>query len=218
MACLLVLAFSGDWSPACSATINVPSDSPTIQSAITASSAGDVVIVAPGVYREPIVFPSYALRVASANGPAVTTINGNGVGPVVLFTAGAMADTVLAGFTITGGINSSSSGLGGGIRVGYYAAPTIFGNIITGNSACFGGAGIAVEFASPIIQSNTITNNTQTDCTGGGGAGILMLGAGSGMILSNTISNNCWSSGDGGGVLLDGARNALIPNHLITGN
>src|SRR5262245_10960853 len=42
-------------TPALAVTWNVPVDFPTIQQAINASSSGDVIIVAPGVYPENIV-------------------------------------------------------------------------------------------------------------------------------------------------------------------
>ena len=213
--CLVIVALLGDWAPARAATINVPADQPTIQGAINVASDGDIVIVAPGTYSELINFQGKAIRVASANGPAVTKINGNGVGPVVTFSSGETANSVLAGFTITGGVASL---FGGGILV-VSCAPTIFGNIITGNSACAGGGGIAVYIASPTIQSNTITNNGQANCTGGsGGGGILLIGTVTPMILSNTISNNSWLSGDGGGISLNGAGHPVILNNLISGN
>jgi parallel beta-helix repeat protein len=204
----------GDWASARAATINVPADQPTIQDGINAASSGDIVLVAPGTYSERIALGDPPIKVVSASGPAVTTITGNGVGPVVNIGG----TSTLAGFTITGGVNTSNLGDGGGVLV-LSGSPTIFGNIITGNSACDGGGGIAVEFSSPTIQSNTITNNNQASCSGGvGGGGILLGGAGAAMILSNTISKNSWTSGDGGGISLFAAGNPVILNNLISGN
>jgi hypothetical protein len=210
----LVVALIASGATARAATINVPADQPTIQDGINAASGGDVVLVAPGTYSERIIIGN-SIRVASASGPAVTTINGNGIGPVVEFAGN---NSTLAGFTITGGVNNSFSEGGGGILVLNSNGSTIFGNIITGNSACFGGGGIGVDGSSPTIQSNTISNNTQTKCSGGpSGGGILLFRAGTATIVSNTISNNSWTSGNGGGIEVDGAS-PVIMNNLITGN
>jgi len=201
------------------ATINVPADHPTIQGGIDAAADGDMVVVAPGTYSEQINFNGKAIGVASANGASVTTINGNGIGPVVTFSSGETSSASLSGFTITGGVSINNHLDGGGILVSNSSSPTISGNTITGNSACNGGGGIAVLFSSPTIQSNTITNNNQSSCSGGvGGGGIELEGTGAGMILSNTISNNSWTSGDGGGIVLDAAGTPTIMNNLISAN
>ena len=204
---------AGAWA----ATINVPGDQATIQGAIDAASDGDKVVVAAGTYSERIDFKGKAISVASASGPAKTTINGKGVGPVVTFSSGETPASTLSGFTITGGVNDNL-GDGGGILV-HDSSPTISGNTITGNSACSGGGGIAVQFSAATIQSNTITNNSQSGCSGGvGGGGIELGGAGAAMVLSNVISHNSWTSGDGGGISLFAAGTPVIMNNLISDN
>jgi hypothetical protein len=79
-----------------------------------------------------------SIKVSSANGPAVTTITGNGVGPVVNISR----TSTLAGFTIIGGVTTSRLSEGGGILV-VSDSPTIFGIIIKGNSAPFGGGEVS---------------------------------------------------------------------------
>ena len=109
------------------AIINVPAGQPTIQGAINAASNGDTVLVAPGTYRENINFEGKAITVTSSGGPAVTTINGGGNGPVVLFVSGEGTGSVLSGFTITNGNSNGGSqgwnGGGGGGIVVFNAAP-----------------------------------------------------------------------------------------------
>src|SRR5262249_563119 len=141
-------------------TIKVPSDQPTIQSAIDVADNGDTVRVAPGAYSENINFKGKAITVISESGPQATIIDGRNADPVVIFNSGEGRDSVLNGFTLQngrGGLNNQGSGEGGGILVGA-SSPTITNNVIRNNQACNGG-GIGIGFGSPLIQLNTITNN-----------------------------------------------------------
>ena len=92
------------------ATINVPLDQPTIQGAINAASLGDTIVVADGTYFESIDFLGKGITLRSTAGPAVTIIDGLGAnGSVVKCVSGEGPDTVLQGFTITGG-NANTGG------------------------------------------------------------------------------------------------------------
>lgn len=90
--------------------IHVPADSPTIQIAIQKAQPFDMIIVAPGTYFEAIDFSGKVITVQSEdpNDSAVvasTIIDAGGLGTVVSFSGGEdHQNTVLAGFTITGGI------------------------------------------------------------------------------------------------------------------
>jgi hypothetical protein len=209
------------------ATINVPAGQPTIQGAINAASNGDTVLVAPGTYPENINFEGKAITVTSSGGPAVTTINGGGNGPVVLFVSGEGTGSVLSGFTITNGNSNSGSQLwngGGGGIVVFNAGPTIRGNVITQNVACFWGGGIYVGstlFPGPsaVIEGNQITENVVGDgCAGGGGGGIAVTSTGSTQITGNTISGNSVVPGEGGGIYLFGVTTPIVENNVITNN
>src|SRR5262249_17177218 len=140
------------------ATIRVPTDQPTIQAAINAASNGDVVQVARGTYIESINFMGKAIRVVSEQGPEVTIIDGNQAGPVVTFATHETLGSMLNGFTLQHGMTTFE---GGGILV-QFASPQIVGNIITDNTAAGGGGGVASYFGSPVIQGNVIKNNGQT--------------------------------------------------------
>ena len=91
--------------------INVPGDYPTIQEAIDAAVEGDEVIVAAGTYVELIDFLGKAITLRSADGPTVTTIDGNLAGTVVICRSGEGPDTILVGFTITRGAAPSGAGM-----------------------------------------------------------------------------------------------------------
>ena len=201
-------------------TIHVPADQPTIQAAINAASPGDTILISDGTYKESINFNGKAVTVTSVHGPAVTTIDGGKLSTVVLFVTAETSASILNGFTITNGFagfQSPNFGEGGGIAV-ENASPTITNNVITGNAGCEG-VGIGIGFGSPLVQGNTISNNTQAGCSGGiGGGGISIRGESSGtQIISNTISGNSMPAG-GGGIALFAAGGPLIENNIFTGN
>ena len=191
-------------------TIRVPSDQPTIQSAINVATFGDTVLVAPGTYFENINFAGKAITVTSESGPQVTIIDGGNANPVVTFTSGEGRDSVINGFTLQNGIAFE----GGGARV-QGSSPTITNNVIRNNNACAGG-GIGIGFGSPLIQLNTITGNGNNICSGGFGGGISIGGASSVEILDNVISDNVNS--DGGGISMFAAGTPIIKRNIIKGN
>ncbi len=121
------------------ATIHVPGDQPTIQAGIDAATDGDTVLVAPDTYVENINFLGKAITVTSELGPEVTIIDGSSpedpdFGSVVTFWNDEGRDSILEGFTLTGGSgNYMSEGdqyFGGGISVAG-SSPAVTGNIIT---------------------------------------------------------------------------------------
>lgn len=199
--------------PAGAATIQVPGDQPAIQAAINAAVAGDEVVVAPGLYKENINFAGKAITVRSAAGPAVTIVDGQQLGSVVTFATGEGRGSVLRGFTLKNGRNSSG---GSGIRI-QSASPTIVNNVVTNNQGCSSGPGINVQGGSPLISANTISNNSvQTGCSGQSGGGINVSSAGSAEITNNTITGN--SATSGGGVSFNAAGTPVLSNNRISGN
>ncbi len=142
---------------------------PEIQDAIDDALDGDTVLVFPGTYG-PIDFLGKDLVVRSDGGPLNTTIHGGGVGPAVLFDNAEPPTALLQGFTLTGGTGLvdavSGDVLGGGLLIRRAAAPRISGNVISGNTAEYGG-GLAVAAAEPTIYGNTIQGNTGTVQGGG---------------------------------------------------
>jgi len=108
---------------------------------------------AQGIYFEAIDFKGKAIQVVSSGGPTVTTINADGIGPVVTLWSGEGPTSVLSGFTITGGLALAGPYYGGGIRI-ENASPTIINNAIVGNQACNYGAGIYVG-GDPLLSNLT---------------------------------------------------------------
>src|SRR5262249_14960089 len=176
----------------------VPADYPTIQQAINAAVNGDTVLVAPGTYMENINFLGKAIIVTGEEGAQTTIIDGRHLGPVVKFNSGEGPNSVLSRLTIQNGDNANNSNaFGGGISV-QFSSPTITQNVITNNTACFGGCGIGIFIGSPVIKENRISGNFEAGCIGPDGAGgIYVIGTSSAQILNNTISSNSYQNGGG---------------------
>lgn len=207
------------------ATIHVPGDFSTIQAAIDASSDGDIVQVASGTYRGSgnwdLDFKGKAITVRSADGPGGTTIecpDHRGF----YFHNGEGSDSVLRGFTITGGVKQGSDippdnyswnrspahPIGGGIYC-EFSSPSIVDCVIRDCSAELGG-GIGVVGGSPTIIDCVVERCRAGDLgsaqLGGYGAGIGLIRGSDATILNCTIKNNvaykdslgaglcCWQS------------------------
>ena len=141
----------------------VPDDYDTIQEAIDAAEDDDIVEVSPGTYFESIDFLGKAITVLGVDGAESTVIDADGKGAVVTFVNEEGLDSLLDGFTITGGSGGASETVpsGGGIFI-ELAAPTIQNCIIEGNSVisavCIGG-GIFIRDGSPDILDCIIRDN-----------------------------------------------------------
>jgi len=222
--------------------INVPADQPTIQAGINAASTGDTVIVAEGTWYENIRFMGKAITVASnyiidadTSHISNTIINGSqasdpDTAAVVLFINGETTNSILSGFTITGGSGVLSEFYnlrkGGGIFCNNSGA-TIENNRITQNhlnhDVKAGGAGIACQRDAGdhliIIRNNTINYNSSTS------AGASAYGGGihatiNTIIENNIIENNiCENTGsgwaDGGAIEIEEYPGNTINTEII---
>ena len=221
--------------------INVPSQYATIQSAVIASSNGDTVLVAPGTYRENIIFRGKTIVLTSRfyldSDPsyiARTIIDGSAPahpdsGSCVRITNGEDSTTTLQGFTLTGGYGTlwrdeHSSGRyweGGGVLIAL-SSPTIKHNIIRNNNvnrpggASTGGGGIRLGDGRPYILNNIIINNA-----GMYGGGVVSNYA-SPTIRNNIIAFNVVApvvagtpTYGGGGIWVNGSlAGAVVPNRI----
>jgi hypothetical protein len=215
-----------NWTSLQAAVLHVPADYGRIQSAIDAAKNADVILVSPGVYNESISFKGKAITVASTNtaDPNVvksTILHASGRSSVVSFISGESSNSVLAGFTITGGYGTANPAIGSGLYFGggiycLGSSPTIIGNIIVSNAAPPGGASpIGYGGGIACIQSDaTVTRNllaANAAFSGGGLANYL----GNARFTSNLICSNSAAAAGGGAGMMTGGR---FINNTVFGN
>ncbi len=196
-------------------TINVPSDSATIQEAIDASSDGMFIIVAPGTYtgdgNRDLDFKGKAITVQSTNpydqvAVAATVINSQGTSTDYhrgfYFHSGEGPDSIVSGLTIINGY-IGGDGNGGGIYCAGSSNPTIKYCTFRNNYAHRGG-GAGVKNAT--ISHCTFRNNNAYWL----GGGLLCEG-------NATIKHCVFSSNDSFAITVRYST-SLISNCIIWNN
>ena len=195
----------------------------TIQSAVNASAAGDVIWVQPGTYNESVTFRSLDITLTSTNPGDLnvvqnTIIAGNGTRSTVTFAGGQTIKTLFTGFTVRGGGGNPffTTYLAGGAIYCSNASPQIVRNIFESNSMALNmtnvysiGGGILVYVGSPTIARNIFRDN-QANL----GGAVVSLG-GAPRIEDNFIYQNYADYGGGGVYLSDSAtfiNNTLLEN------
>lgn len=213
----------------------VPQEYPTIQAAIFAANTLDRVLVSPGVYFEHIDFLGKPIEVASAEGAAVTVLDGAGSGPVVTFQSEEGPSSVLRGFTIQNAVLADPSSFGAAIRLDHttHIGPWILENVFQDNRA-HQGAAIGSSFGDAIIKGNVFHSNTaafgsalwiqnarptfyDNVVTDNVGSALYLKYCQSFSIAGNVIRGNR-TEGDGGGIAVAGTGNGEIRDNLIENN
>lgn len=190
--------------------IRVPDDVPTIQGAIEIAVDGDRVLVGPGVYG-PIDFLGKAIVVESVDGAGSATIDGGGAEVfVVRFDDGEGRESVLRGFTITGGLGATrgDDATGGGVLV-LGSSATIDACVISGNTGLEGG-GVAIIEGDALITSTRFENNLAFH---GGAVGV--FDGGVEIRSCDFVSNTAISYGGAASLTL---ADTVIVDSSFTGN
>lgn len=187
-------------------TATVPADFGTIQQAILAARPGGEIVIAPGTYKEAINFNGKAVTLRSSDGPEVTIIDATGLGAsAVTCAAGEGPDTILEGFTITGGSGTK----GGGIFC-QGSSPTISNCRLTGNSAVTSGGGMYCGGSGPTLVNCVIYGNS-----GESGAAVSCINS-LAIITNCTIARN--SATTGGALDCGGASAPTVTNCILWAN
>jgi len=184
-----------------------------IQDAVDAAVDGDEVVVTNGVYAVGVT-PIYgmsnrvavtkAITVRSANGPAVTAIEGNPVvGDSAVRCVYLANNALLTGFTITHGATRSSGDIG----------------------QLQSGGGVWCESASAVVSNCVLVANSASYFGGGAFAGTLnnctlsgnFAGYRGGGTYACTL-NQCRLIGNSAGISAGGAREGSLNNCLVVSN
>jgi|GEM_PF-3121115 len=190
----------------------------SIQDAIDAACDGSTVLVAPGTYNETIDFIGKAITVQSSDGAGSTIIDGGGA-TVVICGSGEGRDTVLRGFTITGGASSLTS-FGGGMRNDNGSSPTVLdcifeGNVSTIDGSSDGGGMYNTANSSPLVIACTFRDNTAVGPNAQGGGMLNGTGCNSELVDCLFDANHAELEG---GAILNFASNPIITNCTFVQN
>jgi hypothetical protein len=183
-------------STAISETRRVPADYQTIQAAIDACVDGDVVLVSPGTYtgygNRDIDFKGKAITVKSEQGPRTCIIDCQGTQDEYhrgfYFHSGEDADSILDGFTLTGGyhdyaaainydrsnpriVNCIMQGNTGEVMSLFRSDACLSNNLIIGNR----GRAIACTHNNPVFLGCTTVSNRGEGLYSDGGKGEISL-------------------------------------------
>jgi parallel beta-helix repeat protein len=197
---------------------HVPGDFATIQAALDAAADGDEIIVHPGTYPEAIDFLGKAMYLHSSDGAAATIIDATGLDTsVVTCASGEGPDTVLGGFTVTGGTGTPDeygTRRGGGMY-NENSSPTVTNCALSGNWAEYSGGGMYNKDGSPTVTGCLFSTNSAMF-----GGGLYSWGGGpliTDCTFSGNSANGYQSPGFGGGMFV-GSGSPTIANCTFSGN
>lgn len=189
-------------------TLRVPSEYPTIQSAIDAAVDGDVVLLADGTYRgagnvDLVVGKTITIR--GKNGPSFAVIDAQGQCPCIWLTYGQYQLACLDGLTLTNGSGNN----GGSLVVGGGCAEAVNCRFVR-NSASSQGGGVYVHNGAKLVLRNC--SFAFNSAPGGGGL--------KGSWCDVDAANCCFwgNSGTGGAMSFSYSCTVRIGGCLFVGN
>lgn len=197
-------------------------DVATIQAAINAASAGDVVLVGPGRYTwaNQGTGTDYGLiqfmrgradfTVVSELGASATILDAQSQGRVVYFQG--LNNVTFEGFTVTGGEAPSFGYYTGGGITAHLGTGVVRDCVITGNSAQNGGGMWIGGVSSMRLEGCEISWNEAVN-----GGGVYFVNSSSSPTISGCVVKHNTASGDGG-ALYGYRSNLTVENTVLAAN
>ncbi len=212
------------------------------------ASSGDTCLVYAGTYYGPVVLHGTSVTLRSVDGPDLTVLDGDGVGPVLtIMGQGEEGPAIVDGFTITGGYALQGGGIyiqeaspaiehciitrntaqrdGGGVFCfSSDARPTISHTVISYNEAGQGldgearGAGICALYSSPTLFNCLIHENSARGGPQGGKGGGIFAGYGATVIVQHSTIAENTTEQGQGGALYVYEASMIAENAIIWGN
>jgi hypothetical protein len=215
----LVFVLAGSAAQAVSVRVD-PSgggDFTTIQAALSASTSGDTVLVAPALYTGPanrdLDFAGKGIVLASEAGPEATVIDCEHLGRGFYFHGGETGSSRVTGFTIR---NGESTERGGGVCC-EGASPRLEDCVITG---CNTGAGAATGLGGGVFCANSgvsLVNCRLTGNSADDGAAMYAMDSSPALTGCALVANEAIHGG-GGIRILRGGSGAHLTNCTLAGN
>jgi hypothetical protein len=172
--------------------IRVPEYCSGIQGAIAIAESGiHEIVVGPGTWTGTIDTLGKGCTIRSAAGAASTILDASGALHAVVIRSGEGPQTVIEGFTITGGAGDA---YGGGVLI-ENASPVLRGCTITGNSSTYAGGGLRVSSGSPLVDGCVFSGNASVY-----GGGVSVYGGEPRLVGCTFLGNQAIEGGFGGGV------------------
>ena len=187
-----VLAAVGLVASAVAVERHVPDPYGTIQAAIDASGAGDVVIIADGIYtgagNKDLDFGGRAITVRSASGPDNCIIDCEGAGRGFYFHNGEGPDSIVQGITIRNGYQDPLASLSGGGILCESSGFTLR-NCVIRNCLAFEGGALYCSSSQTRIE-NCLFEDNHTDGPGLGISSGIEVGGGTLTVINTSFTNN----------------------------
>lgn len=187
---MLVALFMPSVALGATFTVGPSGDYATIGAAVSVSTDGDSIEVAPGIYPEQVVLGLKDVEVISTDGPAVTSIVGDGSGAVVSISDESTEATHISGFTLVADVQRCIQINGGSPRLSSLVMEDC------GSDALERGGAVFIREANVTMTDLTVTGATAR--YGGG----LACTDGAVVVSSSVFEDNFAFSADGGAMNL----------------